>query len=54
MVGKILRMAAYAKAPIHTFTLMHPMRALKLGATYLVVRKALGMRRRSAERYPAA
>ena len=46
MVGRVLKAAGYVKAPVQTFMLLHPMRALKLGATYLVVKKVLEARRR--------
>ena len=48
MIGRVMKLAGYAKAPVQTFVLLHPLRALKLGAAYLVVKKALEMRRRTA------
>jgi hypothetical protein len=50
MVGRIVKMAAYAKAPLKTFVMMHPVRALKWGATYLVVKKVLDMRQHRSGR----
>jgi hypothetical protein len=47
MKGRMMRIAGYAKAPLATFVFLHPLRALKLGATYLVVKKALDMRRKA-------
>jgi hypothetical protein len=47
MVGGILKMVAYTKAPLKTFMVMHPMRALKWGATYFVVKTALELRRKA-------
>ena len=41
MVGKIAKMIAYTKAPKSMFALLHPVRAAKMGLSYLVVRKAL-------------
>jgi len=38
MIGKLLKMAAYVKAPRGTFALMHPMKAAKYGAIYMLVR----------------
>jgi len=46
MLRKALRLAAYVKAPVKTFMLMHPMRALKWGAAYLIVKTALDVERR--------
>ena len=48
MMGRMMRLAGYAKAPVETFVFLHPLRALKLGAAYLVVKKALEMHRRRA------
>lgn len=45
MVGRIVKMAAYTKAPVKTFVTLHPVRALKWGAMYLVVKKVLDMRK---------
>lgn len=38
MIGTIAKMAAYAKAPGATFMMMHPIKAAKYGAIYLLVR----------------
>ena len=46
MIGRMLRGAAYAKAPVETFVLSHPLRALKWGAMYLTVKTLLDMRRK--------
>jgi hypothetical protein len=46
MFGRMLRGAAYVKAPVETFVLTHPLRALKWGAAYLAVKTLLDMRRR--------
>ena len=43
-IGKLAKMAAYAKAPRATFAVMHPLKAAKYGAIYLLVR---GITRRS-------
>ena len=44
MIRQIAKMAAYAKAPKATFAVMHPMKAAKYGAIYMLVR---GLTRRS-------
>jgi hypothetical protein len=46
MVGRVLRLAGYARAPVKMFMVMHPVRALKWGATYLIVKKALELEKR--------
>jgi hypothetical protein len=37
-IAKLAKMAAYAKAPRATFTMMHPLKAAKYGAIYMLVR----------------
>lgn len=44
MIGRLIKGAAYVKAPLRTFVALHPFKALKLGAMYLVVKKALEMK----------
>jgi hypothetical protein len=44
MIGKLIKTAAYVKAPRAAFTLLHPLRAAKYGALYMAVRAV--MRRR--------
>jgi len=39
---RIAKLIAYWKAPKHTFALLHPVRALKLGAAMMVGRKLFG------------
>ena len=46
MIARAAKMVAYAKAPAKTFMLLHPVRALKLGAAYVLVSKVLGRRGR--------
>ena len=46
MVGRLLKTAGYVKAPVKTFMVLHPMRALKWGAAYLVVKKVMEMQRK--------
>jgi hypothetical protein len=46
MLGRILKGVAYVKAPKETFAVTHPLRAIKWGATYLMVKTLLDMRRR--------
>jgi hypothetical protein len=42
----MLKVAGYAKAPVKTFMVLHPVRALKWGAAYLVVKKLMGMQKK--------
>jgi len=51
MIGRVLRLAAYAKAPVKTFMVLHPVRALKWGAAYFIVKKVLGLQKKP---HPAA
>lgn len=37
-IAKLAKLAAYAKAPRATFALMHPLKAAKYGAVYMLVR----------------
>ena len=46
MIRRMLKGAAYVKAPIETFVVTHPLRALKWGAAYLVVKTVLDARRK--------
>jgi hypothetical protein len=46
MVGRVLKVVGYAKAPVKTFMVLHPLRALKWGAAYLVIRKVMGMQKK--------
>lgn len=39
MIRRLLKLSAYAKAPRATFALLHPVRALKLGAAFYVGKK---------------
>ncbi|MBW3534607.1 MAG: hypothetical protein KY453_05230 [Gemmatimonadetes bacterium] len=45
MLRKVAKLIAYKKAPRRTFAVMHPLKALKYGAIYLVVKKVLDSRR---------
>jgi len=38
MLAKLAKMAAYTKAPRATFAVMHPLKAAKYGAIYLLVK----------------
>jgi hypothetical protein len=49
---KLLKLAAYTRAPKATFALLHPIRALKWGAVYYVGRKLYDRARRFAEPRP--
>jgi hypothetical protein len=44
LLGKLAKMAAYTKAPRATFAVMHPLKAAKYGAIYMLVK---GLTRRS-------
>jgi len=44
MIARVAKMVAYAKAPAKTFMVLHPMKALKMGASYLLVKRALARR----------
>jgi hypothetical protein len=46
MLGRVLRAVSYVKAPVKTFVVLHPMRAIKWGAAYLVVKKVLELRKK--------
>jgi hypothetical protein len=47
---KLLKLAAYAKAPKATFLLFHPIRALKWGAVFYVGKKLYERGRNASER----
>jgi hypothetical protein len=47
---KLLKLAAYAKAPKATFFLFHPIRALKWGAVFYVGKKLYERTRNASER----
>jgi hypothetical protein len=49
---KLLKLAAYAKAPKATFALLHPIRALKWGAALYVGKKVWERVRRASESMP--
>ena len=38
MIGKVMKTAAYMKAPRATFAMMHPFKAVKFGAIYMAMR----------------
>ena len=42
MIARIAKMAAYAKAPRAAFAMLHPFKAAKYGAIYLVLRRLMG------------
>jgi hypothetical protein len=46
MIGKVLKTAAYVKAPRATFAMMHPLKAAKYGAIYMAVRTLMRRGRR--------
>lgn len=50
MFSKLLKLAAYKKAPVKTFALLHPMKALKWGAVILILRKVFGGGQEGKER----
>ena len=45
MIGKLMKTAAYVKAPKATFAMMHPLKAAKYGAIYMAVRALMKGRR---------
>jgi hypothetical protein len=47
---KLLKLAAYAKAPKTTFAILHPIRALKWGAAFYVGKKIWEKARQASER----
>jgi hypothetical protein len=47
---KLMKLAAYAKAPRATFFLLHPVRALKWGAMFYVGKKVYERVRNASER----
>jgi hypothetical protein len=47
---KLLKLAAYARAPKTTFAILHPIRALKLGAAFYVGKKLWERARQASER----
>jgi hypothetical protein len=49
---KLLKLAAYAKAPKATFALLHPIKALKWGAAFYVGKKVWERVRRASEHVP--
>jgi hypothetical protein len=52
MMRRILKLAAYTRAPKATFALLHPIRALKWGAAFYVGRKLYRRARSLAEPRP--
>jgi hypothetical protein len=46
MIGKLMKTAAYVKAPRATFAMMHPLKAAKYGAIYMAVRTFMRRGRR--------
>ena len=47
MLKTIAKLVAYKKAPAKTFALLHPVKALKWGAIFFVVSKALSRNQRA-------
>lgn len=45
MIGKLMKTAAYVKAPRAAFTLMHPLKAAKYSAIYMAMRSVMRGRR---------
>jgi hypothetical protein len=52
MLGKVLKGAAYVKAPRKTFAMLHPWKALKYGALFWIGKKIFssGKNRETAPR----
>ena len=42
MIGRIVKMVSYTKAPKQTFVALHPMKALKFGAAFWIGKKLFG------------
>lgn len=42
MIARIAKVAAYAKAPKAAFAMMHPWKAAKYRAIYMVVKSVMG------------
>jgi hypothetical protein len=49
---KLIKLAAYAKAPRATFALLHPIRAAKWGAALWIGKKVWDRVRSASERFP--
>ena len=45
MIGRVAKMVAYAKAPRATYAMMHPFKAAKYGAIYMVMKRVMGRSR---------
>lgn len=54
MLGRLLKLGAYAKSPKTTFSILHPRTALKLGAAMWVARKVFGGSKKESSRRPRA
>ncbi len=54
MLKGIAKAVAYYKSPVKTFAVLHPLKALKWGALFLVVDTALRRAPRRARRAGAA
>lgn len=52
MIRRLLKLAAYAKAPRATFAFLHPIRALKWGAAFYVGKKLYERARTLSEPRP--
>jgi len=44
MLVKAAKLVAYAKAPAKTFMVIHPVKAMKMGVAYLLVKRVLARR----------
>lgn len=54
MLGRLLKLGAYAKSPKTTFSILHPRTALKVGAAMWVARKVFGGSKKESSRRPRA
>jgi hypothetical protein len=45
MIAKLMKTAAYMKAPRATFAMMHPLKAARYGAIYVAMRALMKGRR---------
>lgn len=52
MLGRLLKMGAYAKSPKKAFAFFHPMRAAKIGAGIWLASKLFGGSKKKTRRAP--
>lgn len=52
MIGRLLKMGAYARSPRMAFGLFHPVKAAKIGAAFWVWRKLFGSKKKERAHHP--